>query len=64
MESLGLTETDLETVDLLVLRGEAPDRTKMLRALVRRALDAEGLPTGGAAPICADRGEEPQTIRC
>lgn len=64
MERLGLTETDLEAVDLLVRRGEAPDRTKMLGTLVRRALAAEGLPTGRAARICADRGEEVQAIRC
>jgi hypothetical protein len=49
---------------MLVLRGKAPDRKEMLRTLVRRGLAAEGLRAGDVAPICTDRGEEPQTAWC
>lgn len=64
VESLGLTETDLAAVDMLVRDGEAPDRNEMLRTLVRRGLAAGRLRTGGAAPSGPDRGEELQTAWC
>jgi hypothetical protein len=57
-ESLGLTSAELAAVDVLVARGGAPDRTSMLRTLVLRALSAEGVMPGNAAPP-ADREEAP-----
>lgn len=63
VEGLGLTDIDLAAVDMLVRRGEAPDRKEMLRTLVRRGLAAGGLRTEGAAPRGADHGEAPQTAR-
>ena len=59
VESLGLTETDLTAVDMLVHRGEAANRKEMLRTLIRRGLAAGRLPTGGS-----DHGEESQTAWC
>ena len=64
VQSLGLTEADLAAVDELVVRGEAPDRMTMLRALVRRGLAAGVLPAGTEDPIDSDRGGEPQTVWC
>jgi hypothetical protein len=55
-ESLGLTSAELAAVDVLVARGDAPDRTSMLRTLILRALSAEGVMSGNAAPP-ADREE-------
>ena len=62
VQSLGLTDADLAAVDDLVLRGEAPDRKAMLRALVRRGLAAGGLSDGAGPPVDCDRGGEPQTL--
>lgn len=64
VEGLGLTKTDLAAVDMLVRRGEAPDRKEMLRTLVRRGLAAGGSPAGTEVPIGPDRGEESQTAWC
>ena len=64
VEGLGLTEADLAAVDMLVRRGEAPDRTEMLRTLVRRGLAAGGLPVGTEVPNGPGHGEEPQTAWC
>lgn len=60
VESLGLTETDLAAVDVLVRRGEAPDRKEMLRTFVRRGLAAGGLRADGSAPRGAVHGEAPR----
>lgn len=49
VEGLGLTETDLAVVDMLVRRGEAPDRNEMLRTLVRRGLAAGRMPADSHA---------------
>ncbi len=49
VEGLGLTESDLAVVDMLVRRGEASDRNEMLRTLVRRGLAACRMPAGSRA---------------
>lgn len=54
MEGLGLTETDLEALDMLVRRGEAPNRKEMLRMIVRRGLADGRVPTGGQATRSPD----------
>lgn len=53
-DTFGLSPIEIDMVDALVARGEAPDRTAMLRVLVLRALAAEGVSPGGAA-VPADR---------
>ena len=63
--SLGLTEVDLTGRRRAGLprRGAGPDGNASGNSSAA-AIEAEGLPTGSAAPIFPDRGEEPQTIWC
>lgn len=56
-EHLGLTEADLTAVDLLVRRGDAPDRTTMLAALVRCGLAVGALPVDARLRNDRDHGE-------
>jgi hypothetical protein len=63
VEGLGLTETDLALLDMLVRRGAAPDRKEMLRSLVRRGLAAGRLPACGVAPSDLDLSVGTQATR-
>lgn len=63
VDRLGLTETDLAAVDMLVRHGEAPNRNEMLRTLVRRGLVAARMPGGSHATSGLDLVVGAQAIR-
>ena len=62
-EHLGLTETDLAAVDLLVRRGDSPDRTTMLATLVRRGLAVGAFPVDARLGNGRDHGEGAHAAR-